>query len=117
MPRPRADMRRRFGNRFGDMQLVSTGHTYPLVGVYVRHFIAPRFAPIGNAAAGMHPVTAHGFHLGLRGSDTPASLISHAARPRRPAASQPALASVRQAIAQVLATESHNAFSRYRHRA
>ena len=33
--------------------------------VYANSFIAPRFAAIGDAAVGMHPVTAHGFNFGL----------------------------------------------------
>ncbi|WP_114239019.1 5-demethoxyubiquinol-8 5-hydroxylase UbiM [Dyella sp. C9] len=64
------EMRRRFHGRFGDMQLNSTRHTYPLVGVYAQRFVAPRFALAGDAAVGMHPVTAHGFNLGLQGVDT-----------------------------------------------
>ncbi|AIF46733.1 5-demethoxyubiquinol-8 5-hydroxylase UbiM [Dyella japonica] len=74
-----AEMRRRFDHYFGDMRLVSTRHTYPLVGVYARRFVAPRFALVGDAAVGMHPVTAHGFNLGLRSIDTLASLIRRAA--------------------------------------
>jgi 2-polyprenyl-6-methoxyphenol hydroxylase-like FAD-dependent oxidoreductase len=60
------EMRRRFDGRFGHMQLTSTRHAYPLVGVYAQRFIAPHFALIGDAAVGMHPVTAHGFNLGLQ---------------------------------------------------
>jgi len=74
-----ADMRRRFDGHFGDMRLVSTRHAYPLVGVYARRFIAPRFALVGDAAVGMHPVTAHGFNLGLRSIETLGSLIRQAA--------------------------------------
>lgn len=73
-----SDMRRRFDDRFGHMQLTSTRHTYPLVGVYARSFVAPRFALIGDAAVGMHPVTAHGFNLGLRSVETLASGIRRA---------------------------------------
>ena len=40
-----------------------------MVGVYAQKFISRRFALIGDAAVGMHPVTAHGFNLGLRGQD------------------------------------------------
>jgi len=52
------------------MQLVSERYAYPLVGVHANKFVKPRFALIGDAAVGMHPVTAHGFNLGLRGQDT-----------------------------------------------
>lgn len=53
--------------RFGRMRLESTRHAYPLVAVYADRFVAPRFALLGDAAVGMHPVTAHGFNFGLSG--------------------------------------------------
>ena len=56
----------RFGQQLGTMRLASTRHVYPLVGVLPRHLVARRFAAVGDAAVGMHPVTAHGFNLGLR---------------------------------------------------
>jgi 2-polyprenyl-6-methoxyphenol hydroxylase-like FAD-dependent oxidoreductase len=72
------DMRRRFDGRFGSMRLTSTRHAYPLVAVYARRFVAPRFALIGDAAVGMHPVTAHGFNLGLVSVDILSSEIRQA---------------------------------------
>ncbi len=57
----------RFENRYGNMSLVTERFAYPLVGVHSNHFQAARFALIGDAAVGMHPVTAHGFNLGLSG--------------------------------------------------
>ncbi len=59
---------RQFKNRLGPMKRVTPLHTYPLVGVYADHFVATRFALMGDAAVGMHPVTAHGFNFGLRGA-------------------------------------------------
>lgn len=56
-----------FQRRFGEMQLASERYSYPLVATYANSFIARRFALIGDAAVGMHPVTAHGFNLGLKG--------------------------------------------------
>ncbi|MDH5823698.1 5-demethoxyubiquinol-8 5-hydroxylase UbiM [Luteimonas sp. RD2P54] len=55
----------RFEGRLGAMALASTVHAYPLVATWARRFIGPRFALVGDAAFGMHPVTAHGFNLGL----------------------------------------------------
>ena len=55
----------RFANRLGTMQLVSTRHNYPLVAVFPQRLVAQRFATVGDAAVGMHPVTAHGFNFGL----------------------------------------------------
>jgi len=60
----------KFKNKFGNMKLLNKRYSYPLVGVYADRFVANRFALIGDAAVGMHPVTAHGFNLGLRGQNT-----------------------------------------------
>lgn len=64
------DVQNRFDSRLGEMKLVGKRYSYPLVAVYAKRFTATRFALIGDAAVGMHPVTAHGFNLGLRGQDT-----------------------------------------------
>ena len=74
------EMEQRYGHRLGHMRLESSRHVYPLVGVYARRFVARRFALAGDAAVGMHPVTAHGFNLGLasveRLSDLAATAIA-----------------------------------------
>jgi hypothetical protein len=49
------------------MRSAGARYHYPLVGVYAHRFVAPRFALIGDAAVGMHPVTAHGCNFGLYG--------------------------------------------------
>lgn len=51
--------------RLGKMEMISPRHSYPLIGCYADRFVDPGFALIGDAAVGMHPVTAHGFNLGL----------------------------------------------------
>ncbi len=58
-----------FEQKLGKMKQVGERHSYPLVGVYAQKFKATRFALVGDAAVGMHPVTAHGFNLGLKGQD------------------------------------------------
>ncbi|MCB9990843.1 MAG: 5-demethoxyubiquinol-8 5-hydroxylase UbiM [Rhodospirillales bacterium] len=72
------DITERMENRFGDITLISRLYSYPLVAVYANSFYARRFALIGDAAVGMHPVTAHGFNLGLRGGYTLAQEIKSA---------------------------------------
>jgi ubiquinone biosynthesis UbiH/UbiF/VisC/COQ6 family hydroxylase len=69
------DVAVRFEQRLGVMRLVGERHIYPLVAVYADRFYGRRFALIGDAAVGMHPVTAHGFNLGLRGAATLADEI------------------------------------------
>lgn len=49
----------------GHMRAAGPRHRYPLVAVYAHTFAASRFALVGDAAVGMHPVTAHGYNLGL----------------------------------------------------
>ena len=69
------EMARRFDHRLGTMTLASTRHAYPLVAVYPRKLVAQRFACVGDAAVGMHPVTAHGFNFGLLGIESLAGIV------------------------------------------
>lgn len=64
-----AAVTQRFARRLGAMHLVSTRHNYPLVAVFPERLVARRFATVGDAAVGMHPVTAHGFNFGLLSVD------------------------------------------------
>lgn len=64
--------------RWGKMELISTRHPYPLVAVYASRFVGARLALVGDAAVGMHPVTAHGFNFGLTSQDILARLIGEA---------------------------------------
>jgi ubiquinone biosynthesis UbiH/UbiF/VisC/COQ6 family hydroxylase len=59
------EITQRYEQRLGAMRLESTRHVYPLVAAYARRFVGTRLALAGDAAVGMHPVTAHGFNLGL----------------------------------------------------
>ncbi|KEO89695.1 hypothetical protein EH31_11090 [Erythrobacter longus] len=59
------ELQRRYRGRFGTMTPLSPLHSYPLTTTYSKRFVAHRAALIGDAAVGMHPVTAHGFNLGL----------------------------------------------------
>ena len=72
------DIQTRFNSRLGGMMIVGKKYSYPLYASHASHFHANRFALIGDASVGMHPVTAHGFNLGLRGSKTLATVIEGA---------------------------------------
>lgn len=76
-----ACVQEQFNHRLGRMQLVGQRHAYPLVAVMADRFAAARCALVGDAAVGMHPVTAHGFNFGLRGIATLAGELraAHAA--------------------------------------
>lgn len=66
------------GGRLGALRLVAPRHHYPLIGVYAQRFVARRFALVGDAAVGMHPVTAHGFNFGLYGAEVLAAELKAA---------------------------------------
>lgn len=70
------DMTKRMEGKFGNMSLDTELYPYPLIGIYADRFYAERYALIGDAAVGMHPVTAHGWNFGLRGADTLAREIA-----------------------------------------
>jgi ubiquinone biosynthesis UbiH/UbiF/VisC/COQ6 family hydroxylase len=72
-----------FDSRLGAMALAGKRHSYPLVGVYAHRFAAPRFALVGDAAVGMHPVTAHGYNFGLYGVEVMARELARALRQGR----------------------------------
>ncbi|GHB11936.1 5-demethoxyubiquinol-8 5-hydroxylase UbiM [Salinicola rhizosphaerae] len=83
-----ADITRRFAHRLGPMTRAAEPHRYPLASVYAERFVGPRQALIGDAAVGMHPVTAHGFNLGLQGLWRLVSLIGEARSAGQPIASR-----------------------------
>ena len=72
------DIQSRFNSRLGKMMIAGDKYSYPLFASHASYFHANRFALIGDASVGMHPVTAHGFNLGLRGSETLATVIEEA---------------------------------------
>ena len=74
-----SDIEQRFDSRYGHMKLSSERFAYPLVGVHAEDFYSTRFALVGDAAVGMHPVTAHGYNLGLSGQEILAREIINAA--------------------------------------
>jgi len=75
------DVERRLAPR-GRMRRISERFSYPVVTVYPSRFAAERYALIGDAAVGMHPVTAHGFNFGLLAATTLAGEVSAAASRR-----------------------------------
>lgn len=71
---------RRLKRHFGRLTPLSERFAYPLVGVYANAFTRPGFALVGDAAVGMHPITAHGFNLGVQGQSI---LAGHIRRARK----------------------------------
>ncbi|MDO4441292.1 MAG: 5-demethoxyubiquinol-8 5-hydroxylase UbiM [Moraxella sp.] len=74
------EAQRMMNDKLGPCTIAGSVHHYPLMGVHANTFIAKRAALIGDAAVGMHPVTAHGYNLGLLSVDTLGGLIMQAHR-------------------------------------
>lgn len=73
-----AVVQQQFQGRLGAMEPVGERHAYPLVAVYAHRFAGTRCALLGDAAIGMHPVTAHGFNLGLAGVERLSQVVATA---------------------------------------
>jgi len=82
------DIEQRLKSKLGKMKQVGERFSYPLVAVHANCFVKERFALIGDAAVGMHPVTAHGFNLGLSGQAILAGEIEQAMNKNKPFYSQ-----------------------------
>lgn len=61
-----AEMQPRFGARFGAVSLAGPRGAFPLALHLARAFTAERFALIGDAAHGVHPLAGQGLNIGLR---------------------------------------------------
>lgn len=77
------DIEHAFNGVFGKMKQQGQRYAYPLISTYSQTFISQRFALIGDAAVGMHPVTAHGANLALRGQDILADTLKQALKQKQ----------------------------------
>lgn len=77
------DLETQLKGKLGKMEQIGEPISYPLVGVHANTFYTTRAALIGDAAVGMHPVTAHGFNLGLESANILGKLIIEAVQSGR----------------------------------
>ena len=75
-----AELDRRIGGRFGSIELVGTPQSWPLDIKLPRQLVARRFALIGDAAHGVHPIAGQGVNLALRDAAALIEVVADAAR-------------------------------------
>lgn len=61
-----AEVDKRFGGRLGAVKLDGPRQSWPLSMHLARRYVAPRFALIGDAAHGVHPLAGQGLNLAFR---------------------------------------------------
>lgn len=70
----------RIGGRFGPISLSGTRQSWPLDLKMARSLVAQRFALIGDAAHGVHPIAGQGVNLGFRDVAALTECVSDAVR-------------------------------------
>ncbi len=61
-----SELERRFGHRYGAIELDGPRQGYRLGLILARDFVRPRFALLGDAAHAIHPIAGQGLNLGFR---------------------------------------------------
>lgn len=61
-----AEVEKRVGGRLGHLELAGPRQSWPLETHLAKSYIAPRFALIGDAAHGVHPIAGQGLNLAFR---------------------------------------------------
>src|SRR6202012_5743306 len=61
-----AELKRRFGDFLGAIEVVGPRWHYPLSVVHAARITDPRLALVGDAAHSIHPIAGQGLNLGIR---------------------------------------------------
>lgn len=75
-----AEVEKRVGGRLGKIELAGPRQSWPLEMHLARSYVAPRFAVIGDAAHGVHPIAGQGVNLAFRDVAALTEVLADAAR-------------------------------------
>ncbi len=75
-----AEIARRFGAHLGATKAAGPRWSYPLKFHLARGYVKPRFALVGDAAHGIHPIAGQGLNLGLKDAAALVDVLLDAAR-------------------------------------
>ena len=75
-----AEVDKRFGGRLGALSLDGPRQSWPLEMHLARRYVGPRFALIGDAAHGVHPIAGQGLNLAFRDVAALVEVLSDAIR-------------------------------------
>ena len=76
----RLELERRFGHHLGAIEPLSEPRAFPLGLTLARDFVKTRFALVGDAAHGVHPIAGQGLNIGLRDVAALAEIVVDARR-------------------------------------
>ena len=74
------ELEQRFGHRLGKIEAEGSPRAWPLGLLIARDFVRPRFALVGDAAHGIHPIAGQGLNLGFKDVAALAETVVDAAR-------------------------------------
>jgi 2-octaprenyl-6-methoxyphenol hydroxylase len=75
-----AEVERRFGGKLGAIALDGPRQSWPLETHLARRYVGPRFALVGDAAHGVHPLAGQGLNLAFRDVAALIEVVSDAVR-------------------------------------
>lgn len=74
------ELERRFGLKLGEIRVEGQRRAWPLGLTLARDFVKPRFALVGDAAHGIHPIAGQGLNLGFKDAAALAEVVVEADR-------------------------------------
>ena len=74
------ELEQRFGLKLGEISVEGKPRAWPLGLTLARAFVAPRFALVGDAAHGIHPIAGQGLNLGFKDAAALAETVVEADR-------------------------------------